>query len=183
MNITQSNIFPEVFLFELKLYKDDRGFFTESYNKKVNEVLGVEFYQDNHSMSNKNVIRGIHYQWEKPMGKLCRVIKGSVIDIVVDLRSNSSTFGKNESFLLSEENNKMIWIPPGFGHAFLSLEDDTHFFYKCSAYHNSDNEGSIYPFDENLNIDFPISKENAVLSLKDMNAQSFKEYCINPRFL
>lgn len=182
MTITQSNIFPEVKLFTPNVYKDDRGFFTETFNNKIENELGVKFYQDNHSKSKKNVIRGIHYQWDKPMGKLCRIVKGSGLDILVDLRKDSPTFGKSETVLLSDENFTMVWVPEGFGHSFLSLEDDTHFCYKCSATHNGASEGSIYPFDSTLNIQLPITITEAILSEKDKNAQSFEQYKLNPKF-
>lgn len=182
MNIYHSSIFPEVRTFIPNVYKDHRGFFTETFNSKIQDELNVVFYQDNHHRSEKNVIRGIHYQWDKPMGKLCRVVKGSGIDVIVDLRSNSSTYGKHETFLLTEDNFLQIWVPEGFGHGFMALEDDTHFCYKCSALHNGANEGSIHPFDVDLDIDWGISLEEAVLSEKDKNAQSFSHYKLNPKF-
>ena len=182
MIITQSNIFPEVKLFTPNVYKDYRGFFTETFNSKITDELGVTFYQDNHSKSKKNVIRGIHYQWDKPMGKLVRVVNGSGIDVLVDLRKNSPTYGKSETILISDENFTTVWVPEGFGHGFLALEDNTHLCYKCSAVHNGANEGSISPFDSTLNIQWPIEITEAVLSEKDKNAQSFEQYNLNPKF-
>lgn len=182
MNITESILFPEVKIFTPIVYEDYRGFFTETYNTNISDILGVAFYQDNHSKSKKNVVRGIHYQWDKPMGKLVRVVKGSGIDIVVDLRNNSETFGQHELFEISEQNFKMVWVPEGFGHAFLSLEDDTHLCYKCSASHNSVNEGAINPLDRAINITWPVPVENLILSEKDRNAQSFADYKLNPKF-
>jgi len=182
MTVSYSNIFPEVRIFTPNVYKDNRGFFLECFNLDMQKELDVVFYQDNHSKSQKNVIRGIHYQWDKPMGKLCRVIKGSGLDVIVDLRPNSSTYGKSESFILSEDNFIQVWVPEGFGHGFLSLEDDTHLCYKCSAKHNGISEGSIYPFDSTLNIEWRISINEAILSEKDKNAQSFEQYKLNPKF-
>lgn len=182
MIINQSNIFPEVKTFIPNVYKDHRGFFTETFNDKINKELGVTFYQDNQSCSKKHVIRGIHYQWDKPMGKLCRIIKGSGIDVLVDLRKDSPTYGKYETIFLSDKNFIQVWVPEGFGHGFLALEDDTHFCYKCSALHNSESEGSIYPFDPTLNINWEISMDDAILSEKDKNAQSFEQYKLNPKF-
>lgn len=175
-------MFPEVKLFIPNVYKDDRGFFTETFNSKIEDELGVKFYQDNHSKSKKNVIRGIHYQWDKPMGKLVRVVKGSGLDILVDLRKDSPTFGKSETILISDENFTIVWVPEGFGHGFLALEDDTHLCYKCSTIHNGASEGSIYPFDPTLNIQLDIDITEAILSEKDKNAQSFEQYKLNPKF-
>jgi len=182
MTISYSNIFSEVRIFTPNVYKDSRGFFLECFNLDMQKELDVVFYQDNHSKSQKNVIRGIHYQWDKPMGKLCRVVKGSGLDVIVDLRPNSSTYGKSESFILSEDNFIQIWVPEGFGHGFLSLEDNTHLCYKCSTKHNGISEGSIYPFDSTLNIEWGISIKEVILSEKDKNAQSFEQYKLNPKF-
>lgn len=182
MKITQSDIFPEVKCFTPNVYSDHRGFFTETFNSIIDKELGVIFYQDNHHKSKKHVIRGIHYQWNKPMGKLCRVVKGSGIDVLVDLRQDSPTYGKSETIFLSDENFIQIWVPEGFGHGFLALEDDTHFCYKCSALHNGASEGSIYPFDKTLNINWAIEENEVVLSEKDKNAQSFETYKLNPKF-
>tara|TARA_R110000868_G_scaffold408357_1_gene691396 strand:+ start:58 stop:606 length:549 start_codon:yes stop_codon:yes gene_type:complete len=182
MDIHQSIIFPEVKTFTPKIYKDHRGFFTETFNLEIQNQLNVIFYQDNHHKSNKNVIRGIHYQWDKPMGKLGRVVKGAGMDVVVDLRPNSPTYGKHEIFLLTEYNSLQVWVPEGFGHGFKSLKNDTHFCYKCSALHNGSSEGSIYPFDSDLNIDWGIISEEAILSEKDKYAQSFINYKLNPKF-
>jgi dTDP-4-dehydrorhamnose 3,5-epimerase len=182
MEIIQSNIFPEVKIFISKVYEDDRGYFTETFNSTIQDELGVTFYQDNHSKSKKNVIRGIHYQWEKPMGKLCRVVKGAGLDILVDLRHSSPTYGQSETVYLEEDDFKQVWVPEGFGHAFLALTSDTHLCYKCSALHNGNNEGSIYPFDPILNISFSIPEDEAILSEKDKNSQSFEAYKLNPKF-
>jgi dTDP-4-dehydrorhamnose 3,5-epimerase len=182
MQVIQSNTFTEVKTFTPNVYKDHRGFFVETFNIKIQDELGVTFYQDNHHKSLKNVIRGIHYQWDKPMGKLCRVVKGSGIDVIVDLRKSSPTYGQHETFLLTEDNFLQVWVPEGFGHGFLSLEDNTHFCYKCSSLHNGDSEGSIYPFDPDLNINWTINANDAVLSEKDTNAQFFQTYKSNPKF-
>lgn len=182
MLIKNLETFDDVKIFIPNVYRDDRGFFTESFNSFIETELNVKFYQDNHSKSKKNVIRGIHYQWDMPMGKLCRVVKGSGFDLILDLRQDSKTYGKYELVFLSEDNFNIVWVPPGYGHAFLSMEDDTHFCYKCSSLHNSNSEGSIYPFDRDLNIQWPISLENAVLSDKDKNSQSFQQYKLNPVF-
>ena len=182
MNIEYSNTFPEVRLFTPNIYVDSRGFFVETFNSIIDKELGVKFYQDNHHKSKKYVIRGLHYQWNKPMGKLCRVVKGSGIDVLVDLRKDSPTYGKSETIFLSDENFIQVWVPEGFGHGFLSLEEDTHFCYKCSSLYNENSEGSIYPFDLDLNINWSINVDEAILSGKDKMAQSFQTYKLNPKF-
>ena len=180
MMTIQSYIFDDVKQFIPNSYSDDRGFFSEVYNSEIQEQLGVSFVQDNLSKSSKFVLRGIHYQSTNPMGKLCRVIKGSGIDIMVDLRKNSKTFGKYQMVHLDEDNFKWVWVPEGFGHAFLSLEDDTYFYYKCSSLYHKKSEGSINIFSPELEINLPIPKKDIILSQKDNNAPFFKEYKLNP---
>ena len=183
MEIIKSKIFKDVRLFYPKVYSDDRGFFMESYNSQIRQELNENFVQDNHSKSKKGVIRGLHYQWDKPMGKLLRVIKGSGIDVMVDIRQNSSTYGQWESFELNETSNAIVWCPPGFAHGFLSLEDDTHLCYKTTSLHNGDTEGAIHPLESGLDIDWTIPHSEILLSEKDKTAQSFLDYKSNPRFL
>ena len=182
MQVTKSTIFSDVLIFTPAIYKDDRGCFFETYNQVIKETLGVDFVQENHSISKKNVVRGLHYQWDGPIGKLCRAIRGSLVDYVVDIRKDSPTYGKYESFLLTDENCLQVWIPPGFAHGFVVLEDNTHLLYKCTALYNKDGEGSINPFDQTIGIKFPISVEEAIMSEKDRNAQSFKDYDRDPKF-
>ena len=182
MKIESNPFIPYVKIIERPVYSDHRGFFTESLNPLVEQALGVTFVQDNHSMSHKYVIRGIHYQWNQPMGKLCRVVKGSGMDVAVDLRVNSPTFGKYVMVYLSEDNFKQVWVPPGFGHAFISLEDETHFCYSCSAVHNAESEGAICPLDTTLMLDLPFARNKAIISDKDKNAKSFEEYKLDPKF-
>ena len=182
MKIESNPFIPDVKIIERPVYSVHRGFFTESLNPLVEQVLGVTFVQDNHSMSHKYVIRGIHYQWNQPMGKLCRVVKGSGMDVAVDLRANSPTFGKYVMVYLSEDNFKQVWVPPGFGHAFISLEEETHFCYSCSAAHNAESEGAICPLDTTLMLDLPFSRNKAIISDKDKNAMSFEEYKLDPKF-
>tara|TARA_R110002020_G_scaffold49376_1_gene140496 strand:- start:335 stop:883 length:549 start_codon:yes stop_codon:yes gene_type:complete len=180
MNIIQSQVFTEVKIFEPKAYHDDRGFFSEVYNNFLQKCLGVNFVQDNLSKSCKNVLRGIHYQSTNPMGKLCRVIKGGGLDIMVDLRKNSSTFGKHEIVYLDEKNFRWVWVPEGFGHAFLSLQDDTYFYYKCSSLYHPNSEGSINIFSPELKLNLPLPKKDIILSEKDKNAPFFAKYKLNP---
>ncbi len=174
--------FEDVKLFVPTVFVDNRGFFMESYNQNVANELGVEFKQDNHSKSYKNVLRGLHYQWAEPMGKLLRVVKGSGLDCVVDIRPSSPTFGQHELFLLTENNYYELWVPPGFAQGFLSIEDDTHLCYKASALYNGDAEGALNPLDMQLDIDWGVDPESIILSSKDQYAQSFGEYSEAPKF-
>ena len=159
------------------VFKDDRGYFYESYNKRKFSKFGLEmnFVQDNESQSAKGVLRGLHFQ--KPpyaQGKLVRVVKGSVLDVAVDLRRNSLTYGKWESRILSADNKEMFWIPEGFAHGFLTLEDDTIFNYKCTNFYNKESECSILWNDPDINIEWNI--ENPILSEKDKTSPLFKNF-------
>ena len=175
-------IFEDAKLFYPKVYDDDRGFFTESYNHIIQDELGETFIQDNHSKSKAGVIRGLHYQWDRPMGKLLRVVRGRGLDTIVDIRKDSPTYGVHSTFVLSEDNFAMLWVPPGFAQAFLALEDDTHLCYKTTALHNGDAEGAIHPTNSGLDIDWQVSNDYIILSEKDTTAQTFAEYAENPRF-
>lgn len=158
-------------------FKDDRGVFYESFNQeKFNKIIGcqVNFVQDNISESKINVVRGLHFQnppYEQ--GKLVRVISGKVIDVAVDIRKKSLTYGKFVSVELSKENGKMFWIPPGFAHGFSVLEDNTVFTYKCTNYYNKESEGDVLWNDKDLNIDWKVSEP--ILSNKDCEAKLFRD--------
>ena len=175
-------IFEDAKLFYPKVYADERGFFTESYNHIIQDELGETFIQDNHSKSKAGVIRGLHYQWDRPMGKLLRVVKGSGFDTIVDIRKDSPTYGVHSTIRLSEDNFAMLWVPPGFAQAFLALENDTHLCYKTTALHNGDAEGAIHPTNSGLDIDWLVPTDYIILSEKDTTAQTFAEYDENPRF-
>lgn len=158
------------------VFKDERGYFFEAYNKARFEAAGLmmNFVQDNESKSDKGVVRGLHYQ--KPpfaQGKLVRVIKGAVLDVAVDIRKNSPTYGKWVSRILSEENKEMLWIPEGFAHGFATLEDDTIFTYKCTNIYNKESEASIIWNDPDINIQWNI--DNPILSEKDKKSPLFKD--------
>jgi len=175
-------------IIEPKIFEDSRGFFMESYNRKDFEDIGIyaEFRQDNHSKSQKGVLRGLHFQKEFPQGKLVRVTKGAVLDVAVDLRRGSATFGKYYGVELSEDNKKMFYIPEGFAHGFLTLEDGTEFQYKCTDYYNPADEGGILWNDETLDIKwnfekYGIYKKSLILSDKDKNQQSFQKFLENRR--
>ena len=157
------------------IFEDDRGYFFESWSKKAFQDISLEFVQDNQSLSRKGALRGLHFQ-NPPFeqGKLVRVIKGAVIDVAVDIRKNSITYGQHFAIRLSEENKKIFWIPPGFAHGFLALEDDTIFVYKCTQIYNKESEGSLLWDDSDLNIDWGFL--NPLVSEKDMDAGSFKDF-------
>ena len=168
-------------LFQAKKYIDDRGYFLESFSRGMNQEISEIFYQDNLSYSKKGVIRGLHFQWERPMGKLVQAVTGKIIDYIVDIRIGSRTLGKYWSFELSEENKNILWVPPGFAHGFEALED-SHVLYKCSAYYNKDGESGIDLWDETLNIPYLTNKKDAIISEKDLAAQSYSEYLKEPKF-
>ena len=176
MNITKTDI-EGLIIIEPQIFKDSRGAFFESWNAKKFKQLGIseDFVQDNQSISSKGVLRGLHFQ-NPPyaQAKLVRVIKGSVLDVAVDLRKNSPTYGMHVSVFLSEENNKSFFIPKGFAHGFLSLEHNTVFNYKCSDYYNKESEGSLLWNDEDLKIDWQI--DNPLVSEKDLQADLFKNF-------
>ena len=176
MNITKTDI-QGLIIIEPQIFKDSRGCFFESWNAKKFKQLGIseDFVQDNQSVSSKGVLRGLHFQ-NPPyaQAKLVRVIEGSVLDVAVDLRKNSPTYGMHVSVILSEKNNKSIFIPKGFAHGFLSLEDNTVFNYKCSDYYNKESEGSLLWNDEDLKIDWQI--DNPLISEKDLQADFFKNF-------
>lgn len=159
------------------VFQDARGYFFESYNfNRFQEILGGSvFVQDNESKSQKNVLRGLHFQ--RPpftQGKLVRVIKGAVIDVAVDLRRNSSTYGKFHLVQLTEENKLMYWVPPGFAHGFVTLADDTIFTYKCTNIYNKESEGSLLWNDPDIGINWNI--DNPILSDKDKESPLFKDF-------
>ena len=163
-------------IFEPKVFQDTRGYFKESYNEKTfNNFIDDEitFIQDNISESNRHVLRGLHFQIPPyAQGKLIQVLKGSVIDIAVDLRKASNTFGKHVKVELSSNNHRQLWIPPGFAHGFVALEDHTIFSYKCTNYYSKEHEMDLLWNDVDLDINWGL--ENPIISEKDKNANSFK---------
>ena len=156
---------------EPTVYGDDRGFFLETFRESIyRKTAGITlpFVQDNHSRSSKGVLRGLHFQKSKPQGKLVRVVKGEVYDVAVDIRQGSPTYSQWMAIVLSEENKKQVWIPPGFAHGFLVLSEVADFEYKCTDYYDPSDEGSILWSDPDLGIKWPVS--NPILSDKDKNA-------------
>jgi dTDP-4-dehydrorhamnose 3,5-epimerase len=160
---------PDVLLLEPRVFGDERGFFFESYNRRAfREATGVdvEFVQDNHSRSAKNVLRGLHYQIRQPQGKLVRCIAGEVFDVAVDLRRSSPTFGRWVGFRLSAESRRMAWIPPGFAHGFLVISEAAEFLYKTTDYYAPEHERSLAWNDPALAIAWPLAGE-PILAEKD----------------
>jgi len=168
-------------LFNNKSYFDHRGYFFESFSRAINEEVGEVFCQDNISYSFKGVVRGLHYQWDNPMGKLVQTITGKIIDYIVDIRQGSPDYGKYWKFELSEENKNVLWVPPGYAHGFEALED-SHVMYKCSSYYNKDGESAISIKDPDLGIELRTDAKSVILSEKDLGAQSLKEYSSDPKF-
>lgn len=163
--------------FKPRVFNDDRGYFFESFNLAFfNEnISNLKFVQDNQSSSKKGVLRGLHFQ--KPpfeQGKLVRVITGSALDVAVDIRKSSSTYGQHVSVMLSSEENNVFWIPPGFAHGFLALEDNTIFSYKCTNFYDFESEDALKWNDKDLNIDWGIT--DPIVSSKDQEAQQFETY-------
>ena len=170
MNIIKTSL-NDCVIIEPKVFGDERGFFLETFHtSRYAGLVGISlpFVQDNHSRSSKNVLRGLHFQKTKPQGKLVRVVRGEVYDVAVDIRKASSTFGHWEGVILSEENKKQFWIPPGFAHGFVVLSNIADFEYKCTDYYDPSDEGSILWSDPDLGIDWPV--EGPILSNKDINA-------------
>jgi dTDP-4-dehydrorhamnose 3,5-epimerase len=168
---------PDVMILEPKVFGDDRGFFYESFNEKAFlDATGTEtqFVQDNHSKSAKNVLRGLHYQIQQPQGKLVRVAVGAVFDVAVDLRRNSEYFGQWVGVHLSAENNRQLWVPPGFAHGFLVLSENAEFLYKTTDYYAPAYERSLLWNDLDLGIDWPINQP-PMLSGKDQLGSRFKD--------
>jgi len=175
MNLIPSTI-PEVKVIEPKVFGDERGFFFESFNKRTLATFGVDadFVQDNHSRSARNVLRGLHYQISHAQGKLVRVVAGEVLDVALDMRRSSTTFGRWVSFVLSAENKRMVWVPPGFAHGFVVRSDYAEFLYKTTDYYAPEHERAVRWDDPDLCIDWQIAAA-PILSAKDRAAPSFRD--------
>lgn len=170
MNFTETKL-KGCFIIEPKIISDERGSFMESFNENTfQKGIGekVHFVQDNQSYSSKGVIRGLHYQTgEHAQAKLVRVLHGEVLDVAVDIRPDSETYGQYESILLSGDNQKQFFVPRGFAHGFLVLSERASFFYKCDNFYNKESEGGIIYNDESINIDWQFPLENLIISEKD----------------
>jgi dTDP-4-dehydrorhamnose 3,5-epimerase len=170
--------FKGIKVFEPKVYHDERGFFYESYKKSDFEEMGIDFVQDNHSLSQQGVIRGMHFQWDKPQGKLIRVCSGSAIFYEIDLRLNSEFFGRHFSIELNANNKLLLWVPAGFANGFLALSNNTEVHYKCTEYWNPKAEATLLWNDSSINIDWKIKKP--IISEKDNNGITLENWIIRP---
>lgn len=177
MKVTPTAI-PEVFLIEPDVFGDERGFFMETWNECAFREAGIDatFVQDNHSRSVKNTLRGLHYQIKQPQGKLVRVTRGEVFDVAVDLRKDSPTFGQWVGEYLSEENNRMLWVPPRFAHGFLVTSETADFQYKCTDFYAPEYERTISWSDLALSIDWNVANvASLLLSGKDQQGQTLEQ--------
>jgi dTDP-4-dehydrorhamnose 3,5-epimerase len=169
---------PEVLILEPRVFEDGRGFFMESWNARTFRDatgLDVQFVQDNHSRSVRNVLRGIHYQLQRPQGKLVRVVAGEVLDVAVDMRRSSSNFGRWVAVVLSAENKRQLWVPPGFGHAFLVRSESADVLYKTTDYWFKEHERSLAWDDPTLAIDWELRGDTPILAAKDHDAPRLQD--------
>lgn len=175
MNVIETCL-PGVVIIEPKVFGDERGFFLETFQRdRYKELAGIEleFVQDNHSRSAKGVLRGLHFQKTKPQGKLVRAVSGEVFDVAVDINPASPTYGQYASCILSEQNKRQFWVPPGYAHGFVVLSEFADFEYKCTDYYDPSDEGSLIWSDPDVGIDWPL--ENPTLSAKDSVAPTLKQ--------
>lgn len=176
MEITETEI-KGLYIIQPRVFEDERGHFFESFSEKLMEEAGIseKFVQDNQSLSSRGVLRGLHFQAPPfAQGKLVRVIKGAVLDVAVDIRKNSPTYGKHFSIELNEQNKTMFYISPGFAHGFSTLQDNTIFHYKCTSYYNKASEGCVLWNDHDLGIDWQM--QNPLLSAKDLSGTPFRSF-------
>jgi dTDP-4-dehydrorhamnose 3,5-epimerase len=181
LNVIETSL-PGVLVIEPKVYADERGFFMETYQAAHFRARGIDaaFVQDNQSRSVRGVLRGLHYQEPNPQGKLVRCTRGAVYDVAVDIRAGSPQFGKWTATELTEENRRMMWVPPGFAHGFCALSDVADLVYKCTAPYDAANDRSILWSDPDLGITWPVTKP--ALSPKDAAAPRLKDAKVLPRF-
>lgn len=181
MNVIDTPL-PDVKLIKPRVFGDSRGFFMETWSKRVFADLGLEldFVQDNHSRSARGVLRGLHYQLQQAQGKLVRVTAGAVFDVAVDIRRSSPTFGQWVGYVLSAENQCMLWVPPGFAHGFLTLEEGTDFLYKCTDFYAPEHERCIAWNDPAIGIGWPDTGAEPQLSAKDRLGQLLSQAEVYP---
>jgi dTDP-4-dehydrorhamnose 3,5-epimerase len=174
----ESTEIPDVVLIRPDVFGDARGYFFESWEQRKFAAAGIDgaFVQDNQSRSARHILRGLHYQVERPQGKLVRVVTGAVFDVAVDIRRSSRTFGRWIGGILSEENHHMLWIPPGFAHGFIVLSESAHFVYRCTDFWFPEHERSILWNDLDLNVRWPIPRGmQPLVSAKDAGARRFRD--------
>lgn len=179
MNIIETEI-EGLLIIEPRVFGDERGFFMETWNEAAFREAGIDtaFVQDNHSRSQKGVLRGLHFQNPGPQGKLVRVANGAVFDVAVDLRAGSSTFGKWVGVELSGENKRMFWVPEGFAHGFLTLSDDTDFLYKCTAPYAPQSEHTLAWDDPAVGIEWPVAGLDPIISAKDAEGLALADVAV-----
>jgi dTDP-4-dehydrorhamnose 3,5-epimerase len=167
---------PGVFMLEPRVFRDERGFFLESYNQRLMADAGIDhdFVQDNHSYSSRNVLRGLHYQVKNPQGKLVRVAAGEILDVAVDMRRSSPTFGRWEAVRLSDENHRMLWVPAGFAHGFRVISEKAHVLYKATDFYKPEHERTVAWNDTKLAIDWELDGE-PIVSTKDQRGAAFAD--------
>ena len=186
INVTKTNL-TDVLIVEPAVFGDHRGFFTESYSEEDFKAAGItaNFVQDNHSLSSQaGVLRGLHFQkGAAAQTKLIRVVTGAVLDVIVDIRKGSPTYGQWESFILSASNQRQLLVPKGFAHGFVTLTDNVNFLYKCDNYYNAEADGGIAFDDPDLAIDWPINIKKAILSEKDQHHPTLKEFSAENPFV
>ena len=185
MDVLRSLFDGAVKVLQPRSFRDERGYFLESWrDETLAQALGqeVHFVQDNESLSARGVVRGLQYQWDPPQGHLVRCARGRILDVAVDLRRTSPTFGQTEGVELSADNQQQLWIPAGFGHGFLSLTDNSLVLYKCTARWSASGESGLHPLDPELKIEWPCPVEEILLSTKDAEAQNLADYRANPAF-
>jgi dTDP-4-dehydrorhamnose 3,5-epimerase len=165
-----------VFILEPRVFGDERGFFFESYNQQSMAAIGIseQFVQDNHSCSSRNVVRGLHYQLKQPQGKLVRVVEGEILDVAVDMRRNSPTFGRSEAVRLSGENKRMFWIPIGFAHGFRVMSERAQVLYKATDFYAPEHERTVAWNDPDLNINWETDDE-PIVSARDQRGVAFRD--------
>jgi len=176
---------PGVVILEPRVFGDHRGWFSESWNEKTLRDLGIDvrFVQDNESFSRRGVLRGLHFQkGDAAQAKLVRVLSGEVLDVAIDVRAGSPTFGQHVAVPLSGENHRQLFIPKGFAHGFVVLSETAHFAYKCDAFYAPATEGSVNALDPELGIDWLVPEEERIFSDKDRTAPSFASYRVDPAF-
>jgi dTDP-4-dehydrorhamnose 3,5-epimerase len=167
---------PEVFILEPRVFGDERGFFFESYNQRLMAEVGIveRFVQDNHSSSSRNVVRGLHYQLKHPQGKLVRVAEGEILDVAVDMRRSSASFGRWEAVRLSSENKRMLWIPAGFAHGFRVFSEKAQVLYKATDFYAPEHERTVIWNDASLKINWELDGE-PIVSAKDQRGMAFRD--------
>ena len=173
MKITATAI-PDILIFEPQVHGDERGYFLETFRESHFKERGIDlsFVQDNQSKSSQGILRGLHYQLKFPQGKLVRVLSGEIFDVAVDIRKNSPTFGKWVGEILSAENKKQLWVPPGFAHGFYVTSESAEISYKCTEYYHPEDDHSLLWNDPSIGIDWPLVTAEPLLSEKDRNASA-----------